>query len=197
MMTQFSFGISHDQSVPFSDPVSGTPFYLIVIVIFGFGVLIGAVLMWLAVLPYFHRVTLVRSQTNVVPRPSFLFHAHPEDQRQQRDTAQLPRRREDAGTMPSAGTAGASSVAGTAGASSTGGTARASSSAGIPGTSSAAAERVSAVGAAGQLIAAEASSGAAARSGAAGRRLFCPTRSRAGRVIGLQCGCCWQLDRRW
>ena len=74
--------------------------------------------MWLAVLSYFHRVTLVRSQTNVVPRPSFLFHAHPEDQRQQRDTAQLPRRREDAGTMPSAGTAGASSVAGTAGASS-------------------------------------------------------------------------------
>ena len=59
--------------------------------VFCFGLLIGAVAMWFAVYPFFHRVTLVESRSNVVPRPSFLMHSLPENRRSQRSEAPQPR----------------------------------------------------------------------------------------------------------
>ena len=51
---------------------SGLPSYIIIFLIFMFGLLTGAVLMWLAICPFFHRVTLVESG-ELIPRPTFLF----------------------------------------------------------------------------------------------------------------------------
>ena len=47
---------------PFYESSSGLSFYIIIFLIFMFGLLTGAVLMWLAVYPFFHRVTLVESR---------------------------------------------------------------------------------------------------------------------------------------
>ena len=61
--------------------------------------------MWLAVYPFFHRVTLVESATTVVPRPTFLFHSHPEDHRNQRgveNVASQPRRSDAAADLRAA-----------------------------------------------------------------------------------------------
>ena len=104
----------------FSDPSSGPPFFLILIMVFGFGLIFGAALMWALVYPYFQKVTLVESMTNVVPRPSFLFHALPETSRMSREStneAPLPRRRSAASSSPAADrTTGASAAGGAAGA---------------------------------------------------------------------------------
>ena len=75
----------------FTDPSSGIPFFFIIIMIFVFGVLIGAILMWLAVYPFFHRVTLVSSQSNVVPRPTFLMEYFPERSGRSENDAPRPR----------------------------------------------------------------------------------------------------------
>eukprot|EP00435_Cladocopium_sp_Y103_P063810 s1782_g25.t1 len=100
--------------IPFNDPMSGLPFFIIISAIFIIGVLLGAVLMWLAVYPYFHRVTLVESMANVIPRPSFLLHSLPEDRspRPQNGTSHDPLLRRDTSTSTSnAAGVGASSSA--------------------------------------------------------------------------------------
>ena len=65
----------------FARPESGWAFFIIIVMVFCFGLLIGAVAMWFAVYPFFHRVTLVESRSNVVPRPSFLMHPFAREQR--------------------------------------------------------------------------------------------------------------------
>ena len=154
----------------FSDPVSGAPFYIIVIVIFSFGLLFGAILMWLAVLPYFHRVTLVQSGTNVIPRPSFLFHEHPGDGRKQ--SAPRPRRND----LSSSSTAAAGRSDGAVGASSATGfdAAGASSAAGFDAAGASSAAGVDAAGA----------SSAAGRSGGAAGSTSAGASSAAGRSGG-------------
>ena len=66
-------------------------------------------MMWLAVYPFFHRVTLVESRSNVVPRPSFLLHDLPENRRNQRSQAPQPRNTFTASTTPSRPSAAAGS----------------------------------------------------------------------------------------
>eukprot|EP00435_Cladocopium_sp_Y103_P004783 s2934_g1.t1 len=142
----------------FSDPTSGPPFYYIVIMIFVFGLLTGAVVMWMMVYPFFHRVTLVQSQSNVVPRPTFLMEYLPQHQRR-RTQSEAPLLRTTSSPMTtnaadgraagaadpsnaasssaadSASAAEASSTAGAAGASSSASAAGASSSASADGAS--------------------------------------------------------------
>ena len=93
----------------FARPESGWPFFIIIVMVFCFGLLIGAVMMWLAVYPFFHRVTLVESRSNVVPRPSFLLHDLPENRRNQRSQAPQPRNTFTASTTPSRPSAAAGS----------------------------------------------------------------------------------------
>jgi len=98
----------------FARPESGWPFFIIIVMVFCFGLLIGAVAMWFAVYPFFHRVTLVESRSNVVPRPSFLMHPLPENRRSQRSEAAQPRNTFDAPTAssrPSAAAGSSSAVA--------------------------------------------------------------------------------------
>ena len=80
----------------FTEPASGLPYFVIILMIFFFGMITGAVLAWMANYPYFHRVTLVESRHGFVPRPSFFTHPLPEHrenaERSQRSTAPLPRR---------------------------------------------------------------------------------------------------------
>jgi len=46
----------------FSDPSSGPPFFFIILMVFAFGLLAGAVLSWFAIYSYISRVTLVESK---------------------------------------------------------------------------------------------------------------------------------------
>ena len=94
----------------FARPESGWPFFIIIVMVFCFGLLIGVVMMWLAVYPFFHRVTLVESRSNVVPRPSFLLHDLPENRRNQRSQAPQPRNTFTAPTTPSRPSAAAGST---------------------------------------------------------------------------------------
>ena len=86
----------------FTEPASGLPHFLIIFMIFFFGMITGAVLAWMAIYPYFHRVTLVESRHGFVPRPSFLMHPLPEHrenaERSQRSTVPLPRRSQSTST---------------------------------------------------------------------------------------------------
>ena len=71
--------------------------------IFFFGMITGAVLAWMSIYPYFHRVALVESRHAFVPRPSFLMYPLPEHrenaaERSQRSTALLPRRSQSTST---------------------------------------------------------------------------------------------------
>jgi hypothetical protein len=59
----------------FAEPASGWPFFIIILMVFSFGVMFGAVLAWFMIYPYFNRVTLVHS--DIIPRPTFLMHALP------------------------------------------------------------------------------------------------------------------------
>jgi hypothetical protein len=59
----------------FAEPASGWPFFIIIFMVFSFGVMFGAVLAWFMIYPYFNRVTLVHS--DIIPRPTFLMHALP------------------------------------------------------------------------------------------------------------------------
>ena len=150
--------------ISFSEPSSGLPFFLIVIMIFIFGMFTGAVLAWMMIYPYFHRVTLVESRHGFVPRPSFLMHPLPERDPNERapqpksapqsKSAPQPRRGRDSRTSSSAidaaGTAGASSAAGDAA-----GTAGASSAAGdVAGTAGASSAAGDVAGTAGASFAA-------------------------------------------
>ena len=67
--------------------------------------------MWFAVYPFFKRVTLVESQTNIVPRPSFLFHHLPDQQSGNTSQSSQPRRR----NQPSSSSAAAGRADGAAG----------------------------------------------------------------------------------
>ena len=104
----------------FAEPTSGWPFYIILIMVFSFDVMFGAVMAWFMIYPYFHRVTLVSS--NVVPRPTFLVHALPREERTQSSTStsaplpQVSQPRSDGPTSSSSGAAGRSSSAAAAGA---------------------------------------------------------------------------------
>ena len=124
----------------------------------------GAVLAWMMIYPYFHRVTLVESRHGFVPRPSFLMHPLPERDPNERapqpksapqsKSAPQPRRGRDSRTSSSAidaaGTAGASSAAGDAA-----GTAGASSAAGdVAGTAGASSAAGDVAGTAGASFAA-------------------------------------------
>ena len=124
--------------------------------VFSFGLLIGAVVMWFAVYPYFQRVTLVTERSNVVPRPTFLFHHLPEGR------ASQPRR-EDGPTKA----AGASTLAADAPSSAADGRAAGARSSAAGASSTAAGARASTAAAGASSSAADASSSAAGASSAA------------------------------
>ena len=71
----------------FSDPSSGPSFFFIILMVFAFGLLTGAVLAWFAIYPYISRITLAESGTNVVPRPSLPFHSVPPENRHRENKA--------------------------------------------------------------------------------------------------------------
>ena len=59
----------------FAEPSGGLPFFIILVMVFAFGLMIGAILAWSAIYPYFSRVTLSACvKINIVPRPTFLLH---------------------------------------------------------------------------------------------------------------------------
>ena len=148
---------SHVFPIPvFSDSSSGPPFFIILTMVFSFGLLIGAVVMWFAVYPYFQRVALVTERSNVVPRPTFLFHHLPEGR------ASQPRR-EDGPTKA----AGASTLAADAPSSAADGRAAGARSSAAGASSTAAGARASTAAAGASSSAADASSSAAGASSAA------------------------------
>ena len=163
----------------FADPASGLPFFLILAMVFFIGILLGAVLAWMMIYPYFHRVTLVNS-SNVIPRPTFLLHPLPEEN--ENPSAPQPRRSQTSRSMRSS-TGAASCSSSAAGRSSAAGAAEPTSSAagrssaaGAAEPTSSAAGRSSAAGAAGRN-----SSAAAGRfSNAAGRPMSAPAADSAG-----------------
>ena len=74
----------------FTEPASGWPFYFILSMVFFFGMMFGAVLAWFMIYPYFNRVTLIHS--DIIPRPTFLMHALPREDRAPRPIESEPRR---------------------------------------------------------------------------------------------------------
>ena len=88
----------------FAEPASGWPFFIIIFMVFSFGVMFGAVLAWFMIYPYFNRVTLVHS--DIIPRPTFLMHALPRKERSQR-TSTAPRPRNGQPLEPPSMSAGA------------------------------------------------------------------------------------------
>ena len=140
----------------FSDPSSGPPFFLILAMVLFIGILLGAVLAWMMIYPYMHRVTLVRS--NVIPRPTFLMHPLPEENQRSRDQ-NAPQPRRSQATSSSAAAERSSSAAAERSSSAAAGR---SSSAAAEHSSSAAAERSSGAAAGRSSSAAEAATQRAA-----------------------------------